>query len=102
MSDKITVCGVYCQSECKAFGKECVGCEVLEGEVTWVKEIGKQVCPIYSCVKKKKLQNCGECDKLPCEIWLVETKNPDLSDKEYSAEIAHRIDNLKKIFKGLG
>ena len=96
MSKRITVCGVFCQSECRAFGNECAGCEALEGKVSWVKQIDKFVCPIYDNVKEKALQNCGECDNLPCDIWLIETKNPELTDKEYFQEIAHRIDNLKK------
>ena len=93
---KISVCGVYCDKECHAFGVECRGCNALKGRVSWAKFLGKEVCPIYSCVINKGFSSCGECPELPCDIWLVETRNPDRTDEEYKQELACRIKNLGK------
>ena len=90
----ITVCGVYCEKECRAFGDECIGCHQLKGKVSWTKYINKDICPIYDCVVAKGFQNCRECEDLPCDIWLVETKNPSLGDEDYAAELQNRIKNL--------
>jgi hypothetical protein len=94
---RISVCGVFCQDECHAFGDECAGCNQLKGKVDWVKYIGKTVCPIYDCVITKRIRHCGECPELPCEIMLVETRNPDRNETEYFADIQTRIGNLKKL-----
>jgi Protein of unknown function (DUF3795) len=91
----ITVCGVYCEKECRAFGNECSGCHQLQGKVSWTKFIGKTVCPIYECVESKGYSNCLDCNELPCSTWLVETKNPDMSDEDYAKHLQDRINNLK-------
>jgi len=95
----ITVCGVYCEKECQAYGGECAGCHQLKGKVSWTKYIDKDVCPIYACVMEKGYQTCLECELMPCKIWLVETKNPSLSDKDYTAELQNRIKNLYEMAK---
>lgn len=92
----MTVCGVFCETECHAFGIECAGCHQLRGAVSWTKFIGKSICPIYQCVLDRGFPSCADCPKLPCQIWLVETKNPDLIDAEYEQEILNRISNLKQ------
>ena len=95
----ITVCGVYCEKECRAFGDECEGCHQLQGKVSWAKFINKEVCPIYECVKAKGFTTCLECDQLPCNIWLIDTKNPDMSDKDYAEHLQDRINNLRNMNK---
>lgn len=92
----ISVCGIYCETECKAFGDECKGCNQLQGKVAWTKFIGKSICPIYACVKDNEIANCGFCPDLPCQIMLVETKEPDKSDEQYAKDIKQRIENLKR------
>lgn len=99
--DQISVCGVICSKECQAFGKDCSGCNQLQGRVSWAKFIGKTVCPIYQCVKQKGYISCAQCSDLPCAIWLVETRNPDMSDDEYNQDIQKRITNLNKYFKNI-
>lgn len=94
----ISVCGVYCETECKAYPHECKGCNQIKGKVSWAKFYNKTVCPIYECVKTRKFKTCFECDKLPCKIWH-ETRNPELSDEELKQEINWRISNLKKSSK---
>lgn len=91
---KISVCGIYCDKECRAYGKECKGCNQLKGRVSWAKYLGKDVCPIYQCVIDKGLDNCGQCEKMPCKMWLVDTKNPDMSDEEYAKDLERRMKNL--------
>lgn len=92
----MSVCGVYCEKECKAFGNQCSGCHQLNGKVSWAKYIGKETCPIYQCVKEKDFSTCKNCDKLPCEIWLEETKNPAMTDEEFAKDISRRMKNLAK------
>jgi hypothetical protein len=92
----MTVCGVICEKECKAFEKECKGCNELAGKVAWAPEIGKETCPIYTCVQGKGLTSCGSCDKRPCDIWLIETKNPSVSEEAFLNDINSRLRNLKK------
>lgn len=96
---KISICGVYCDKECCAFGTECTGCNALKGKVSWAKFIGKDICPIYQCVKNKGFNNCGDCPLLPCKIWLEDTKNPDRTDEEYEQDLVLRIKNLHDLAK---
>ena len=97
MKEKITVCGVYCSSECHAFNEECAGCNQLAGKVSWAPEIGQECCPLYTCVVGKGFQTCAECAEVPCEIWLVETKNPAVSEAAFAAEVKRRVSNLKRL-----
>ena len=94
MENNLSVCGVNCQVDCKAFGQECAGCNQLRGEVSWAIYLQKTVCPIFTCVSKKGFDSCGQCALVPCDIWLIETKNPDVSDADFAADIAKRLKNL--------
>ncbi len=91
---KLSVCGVCCETDCRAFQVECTGCIELEGKESWAEYYGKEHCPTYECVLQKGLQSCGECGKAPCEIW-ISTRNPDASDEEFSADLNSRLKNLK-------
>ena len=93
----ITVCGIYCEKECHAFGDNCPGCHQLKGKVSWTKFINQEVCPIYQCVLDKGFHTCLECNQLPCRLWLVDTKNPATSDEEYAEHLQDRIKNLKAL-----
>lgn len=93
----ISVCGVICEKECHAFGTECEGCNQLKGKVSWTKFIGKETCPIYTCVKQKNYANCGACPDLPCKIMLIDTKHPDKTNEEYEKDINSRMMNLKYV-----
>ncbi len=90
----ISKCGVICQIDCKAWQKECQGCNELSGKVSWAIFYNKEYCPIYECVVQKGLSNCGECGQAPCKIW-IDTRNPDAGDEEFSADINSRLKNLE-------
>lgn len=90
----MSVCGVYCDRECRAFGSDCTGCNELQGRVSWAKFLGKKVCPIFACVQAKGIDTCGDCSEVPCEIWLVETRNPSMTDEAYAEDLTNRMKNL--------
>jgi len=92
----LTVCGVDCQKSCKSFNNGCAGCNQLMGAVPWVSFIGFSVCPIYVCAREREYATCGECAKIPCSIWLIDTRNPNLTDIEFEKDISTRLENLRK------
>ncbi|HNX01607.1 MAG TPA: DUF3795 domain-containing protein [Candidatus Cloacimonadota bacterium] len=89
----LSICGVNCRTDCHAFGTECIGCNELDGKVSWAVFYGKSTCPIYDCAMQKGLSSCGKCSDAPCKIWY-ETRNPDASDEEFEEDIASRMKNL--------
>lgn len=89
----LSVCGVYCKTDCRAFENECAGCNELEGRVSWAPYYGKERCPIYDCATQKGLSSCGDCGKAPCKVWY-DTRNPDASDAEFKADLTNRLANL--------
>ncbi len=42
---------------------------------------------------EKGLCSCKDCGKQPCAIWN-ETRNPDMTDEEFAADVASRLRNL--------
>ncbi len=96
MNDKsvMSTCGVICSTDCLAFGTECEGCNELQGKVSWAVFYGKEHCPIYICARGKDYLSCAECGKAPCQVWL-DTRNPDASDEEFTADLENRLKNLK-------
>ena len=86
------VCGAICEG-CGHFA-ECGGCDQKQGRVFWTQYIQAEVCPIYQCVKEQGLEDCGQCSKLPCEIWM-ELKDPALSEEAHQRSIRERADRLK-------
>jgi hypothetical protein len=92
----LSVCGVNCSTDCKAYQTECAGCNELGGKVSWAEFYGSEYCPIYSCAKALGYLSCSECKKPPCEIWYS-TKNPDMTDEEFAADIESRLKNLREM-----
>ncbi len=90
----LSVCGVNCSTDCKAYRTECAGCNELQGKVSWAEFYGKEHCPIYECAMALGLSSCGECGEVPCRIWY-DTKNPDVTDEEFEADIRSRLKNLE-------
>lgn len=90
----LAMCGVNCQTDCRAYLAECEGCNKLQGKVSWAVYYGKEHCPIYECALEKGLISCGDCGLAPCQIWY-DTRNPDASDAEFEADIQSRLKNLK-------
>jgi hypothetical protein len=89
----LSVCGVNCHKDCKAFKVDCKGCNELLGKVSWAVFYGRERCPIYDCAHEKGLESCGNCGLQPCEIWN-QTRNPDATDEEFEADINNRLANL--------
>ena len=87
-----SVCGTDCGA-CPCHGTMCPGCDACRGRVFHAPE-GK-ACSIYECViSGKGLKNCGECDMVPCEIWL-NTRDPKYSDEEFAHSVKTRVQALK-------
>jgi hypothetical protein len=97
MNEKVSVCGCDC-SVCEHFiSSKCSGCSKIEGKVYWASFTSVEICPIYNCVKnERKLKNCGQCSKIPCNIWR-ELKDPSYTDEQHEAGIDQRVAALKEI-----
>ena len=89
----LSVCGVNCATDCKAYGVECAGCNELQGKVSWAVFYGEEYCPIFACAHRQGFTSCKQCGKAPCEVWSA-TRNPDATDEEFEADIANRLRNL--------
>lgn len=97
MSD-ISCCGTEC-STCYCYANMCNGCNECKGKVFHAPK--GESCAIYECaVNQKHLNNCGECEEVPCIIW-TNTRDPKFSDEEFEKNIAIRIQTLKKNFRGV-
>lgn len=86
--DMMAYCGTYCE---KCDWKEkmsCKGCKEHASNVFWGN------CAIASCAIEKKLNHCGECDKLPCSLLQDAYNNPEHGDN------GERLLNLQKWAKG--
>lgn len=91
---EISNCGLVC-AECNFYQKECEGCYKVKGKTFWAEEMPGKVCPLYFCaIHNKKLKSCGECDELPCKMFL-EIRDPNISDEEYQRSIEQRVKRLK-------
>lgn len=65
----VGACGRFC-SGCQFFPKKCAGCEKENKRLN-------EFCPIYSCVKEKRVKNCLQCPvTIPkCELMKSLTKS---------------------------
>ncbi len=86
-------CGVCCSKDCRAYQKECEGCNELCGRVAWAAYYGKELCPVYECALKRGYSSCGDCGEAPCSVWHA-TRSPAVSDEEFNADISSRLKNL--------
>ncbi len=91
----LSVCGVNCPVDCRAFGTECEGCNQLDGRVSWAPFLGRERCPIHDCVTGKGLKSCGDCALAPCQMWR-DTRDPDASDEAFEADLRSRLRNLEQ------
>lgn len=86
-------CGLYC-GDCEFLGKNCEGCGHVAGKPFWSCQVPGGICPIYDCcMNKKGLSHCGECEDLPCEVFL-QLKDPNLSDEAFAASLKDRQTQL--------
>jgi len=96
----ISVCGIDCAVACEECNKHeelrdkpCKGCNALEGKVFWTAMFGMDACPIYACVKEKRLKHCGQCEQLPCNIYF-DMKDPCTTDEQHQQGIKDRVEIL--------
>jgi hypothetical protein len=93
----LSVCGCNCLA-CDYLKKsKCNGCDQVEGKVWWANFVSKSVCLIYECVVDlKKIDNCGICSDLPCQIWR-DLKDPSYTDEQHENSINERVVILKSL-----
>jgi hypothetical protein len=94
----LCVCGAYC-AECPQYGKECKGCAETGGRVYWAAYIGKEICPYYQCTQDQGFRHCGECGKMPCDLWHS-LKDPSWTDEQHEQSIKDRVKKLKSLVTG--
>lgn len=89
----ISCCGSLC-GECQYHGNLCGGCNETGGKPFFTRD---KPCPIYGCaVLERGRVNCAGCGKLPCQIWQ-DTRDPRLTDAEFTESIRQRIQELKAL-----
>jgi hypothetical protein len=97
----LTVCGTNCDV-CPHLNIECKGtCESQHGQVYWTKYTGVDVCPVYKCAQDQQFENCGDCQKLSCELWFS-LKDPGLTAAEHQKSINERVKALRQIIAPCG
>ena len=91
----LSTCGIDCAA-CPSLNKECQGgCRALQGRVFWTQQIGVELCQLYKCVTENKFNNCGECVKLPCDMWFS-LKDPSLTEEQHKKSTTERVQRLKQ------
>lgn len=91
----VCVCGADCEG-CPKYQKECDGCDALEGKIYWASYIGREVCPVYACVRERNKEHCGKCEKIPCDLWYT-LKDPQWTDEQHQESIQRRVNNFKQL-----
>lgn len=91
-------CGLYCgaceylKNKCQ----QCEGCGYVKGKPFWTTQMKIEICPLYDCcINKKKVEHCGLCEKLPCDLFN-EFYDPALSPEEAEQSIQKRLNDLFK------
>jgi hypothetical protein len=88
-------CGIFC-GDCEYLGDSCAGCGHVEGKPFWTSEVEMEICPLFDCsVNVKRLEHCGLCDDLPCELFRS-FSDPSLTPQEAERSVLERVDELKK------
>lgn len=86
----LSVCGIVC-NECEFFKSKCQGCYAVSGKPFWVKGTEKKICDIYNCcVKKRGLDNCGQCSEVPCQI-IKDLRPEDVSEDEHLSNLENQV-----------
>jgi hypothetical protein len=88
-------CGVYCGG-CEYLEVRCSGCGGVEGKPFWTVEMETPVCLLYNCcVVEKKIEHCGLCDELPCQMFLS-FHDPALNPEEAEKSVREREQTLRR------
>lgn len=86
---KLSICGLDCNG-CDFYQTDCEGCREVKGKPFWT-EI---VCELFSCCSEKEFNTCGDCDELPCKLF-IELKDPNISQEQHLKEVQNRVNRLK-------
>ncbi len=89
MDKMLSCCGVDC-FECPYYPADCRGCAAIKGEVFWLEYTKESICGIYDCcVNSRKLEHCGNCEKLPCDRFyaLDPTKTMEENEKDFMRQL---------------
>jgi hypothetical protein len=89
----LSSCGLLCEG-CYAFGKDCPGCDRIEGKPSWADEIGIGTCELYQCARDRGITSCGSCAALPCRQF-VELRDPSLGMESHLANVNKRVGRLR-------
>jgi len=89
----LSSCGLLCEG-CYAFGKDCPGCDRIEGKPSWADEIGIGTCELYQCARDRGITSCGSCAALPCRQF-VELRDPSLGMEYHLANVNKRVGTLR-------
>ncbi|MFX0070500.1 MAG: DUF3795 domain-containing protein [Candidatus Hermodarchaeota archaeon] len=88
-----SACGLYCGT-CEYFGEDCQGCGNIQGKPFWTEKMEDNNCPLYDCcVNKNKLEHCGLCNDLPCDLFKS-FNDPSLTPEEAKKSVASRQNEL--------
>ena len=79
-------CGLLCTTCSFKESHGCIGCIESNGEPFHGK------CPVATCCQEQKLVHCGECAKMPCELLISYSCDPEHGDTPAYA----RIEQCKK------
>jgi len=66
---KIPPCGAYCDN-CVVYKKQCAGCIETNGKPFYIKDSGKDICPLWECAIEHKVEHCGLCKEFPSDKFL--------------------------------
>jgi hypothetical protein len=92
----ISPCGILC-SECPSLNTSCKGCLKERGRIFWTETYkgGIETCPIFECcVNGRGLLHCGQCQDLPCDIYMGLS---DPNDPDIEASKKECIERLRSI-----
>lgn len=96
MEKIISCCGVVC-SECQYYPSDCAGCPKIKGIAFWLEFSGGSICDIYDCcMNQKKLDHCGQCSSLPCDLYL-NASDPTISQEENERILQNQLVQLKSM-----
>jgi hypothetical protein len=93
MENMAAPCGLYC-GECKDLKVICEGCTYQKGKPYWTAKVNTVICPLYDCcINRKRLEHCGLCRELPCQLFNS-FHDPALSSEEAGKAVLLRQNDL--------
>ena len=65
----IPPCGAYCKN-CIAYKDICEGCVETGGKPYYSERLNRDVCPVWACAERRKIEHCGLCEEFPSDEFL--------------------------------